>query len=100
MSADNWAECPRCRNRLDKEIKQLRTNANDAYGVVDLEQWQHLDQLAIDAVNRDIGSTLREDYEISGAKEGCVTVSYSGHCQACSLSLKFTHEAHFEGLDL
>jgi len=99
MSADNWADCPRCHRRHEREVEQLRKDANTAYGNVPQEQWQHLDALVSSAEAREPESTLREDYEIYGAEEGSVNVRYSGQCQVCGLSLTFEHEAVFDGVD-
>jgi hypothetical protein len=35
--------------------------------------------------------TFREDYEIGGAEEGEVEVTYSGSCTVCRLALQFSH---------
>ena len=43
--------------------------------------------------------TFREDYEISGAAEGVITVSYSGHCHACGLGTDFKDEHPLPGWD-
>jgi hypothetical protein len=36
--------------------------------------------------------TFREDYEIYGAQDGVVKVSYSGHCSRCGSGLDFKAE--------
>ena len=59
MSADNWAYCPGCQ----------ANEAEEESGYMRPE--------------------FREDYEIYGAETGVVTVSYSGVCRQCGLSLHF-----------
>lgn len=38
------------------------------------------------------GRDFREDYEVTGAKTGTVTVGYRGECQRCGLLLEFTDQ--------
>lgn len=61
MSADNWAKCPNIGNHQPPPTTDPRT----VY-------------------------TFREDYEI-GARDGAVTVVYSGHCEVhgCAAGLSF-----------
>lgn len=61
MSADNWAYCPGC--QADE------TEEESGY----------------------MRPGFREDYEIYGAETGVVTVSYSGACCLCGLSLCFEY---------
>jgi hypothetical protein len=44
------------------------------------------------------GDTFREDYEIYGAEDGTVTVTYSGSCQSCGLSLSFRDDREIPGV--
>lgn len=39
-----------------------------------------------------VDPTFREDYEIYGAEDGTVMVSYGGSCTTCHLTLDFKHE--------
>jgi len=39
-----------------------------------------------------MGETFREDYEIYGAEDGTVMVSYHGQCGECKTKLEFKHE--------
>jgi len=111
MSADNYSICPRCTSRRRALLKATEVELQQAYGHVDQDEYQELQaKLAelhrqVDETEQDKWSeygdfnTLREDYEIYGADEGAVTVSYSGHCSVCGLGLDFKHEFPFEGLD-
>lgn len=102
MSADNWAICPLCVQRATVERQDACDKADavmrDAYGSRDYEEFQELQEDA--AIKRDdlrefLSSdkerfrTFREDYEIYGADEGLVEVSYSGKCGTCGAGAKF-----------
>lgn len=62
------------------------------YGKVPLEQFDRA-RLTLTNLASDSKDTFRENYEIYGAQTGVVTVSYSGKCQVCQLSLRF-EETH------
>jgi hypothetical protein len=92
MSADNWAYCPRCTARQQALLDQQADAVDAKYGKVPVEKFdqarrQHAEAVAAFARRE---RTFREDYEITGADTGIVTVSYSGSCTKCKLSLKFT----------
>lgn len=88
MSADNWDECPRCKGA---EVA-AKAALDSAYGVVTREEWEELQERY--SATQDIPEcTFREDYEIYGAQEGEITVSYLGQCTRCGLKLEFT-EVH------
>ena len=42
--------------------------------------------------NCNFPDTFREDYEIFGAEDGVVMVTYEGHSQRCGSHLDFRHE--------
>jgi len=85
MSADNWAECPRCRGA---EVA-AKAALDSSYGVVTREEWEEL-QERYEATQGIRDNTFREDYGIYGAEDGEITVSYRGECTECGLKLKFT----------
>lgn len=102
MSADNWAICPRCvyrKDRKDREARRLHDEATAAYGTVPIAEWKRLEALAVEACAPITERTFREDYEIGGAEDGEVTVSYQGGCSVCKLSLSFQHDAPVLGIE-
>lgn len=98
MSADSWSICPRCRLRHEANAKRLIAEANAAYGTLEVTAWKALDAEARAAGAPYAETDLREDYELSGADEGEVTVSYSCFCQKCALASDFRHSHTIEGL--
>lgn len=92
MSADNWAVCPRCKKQHETAITQADTAAAAAYGSVPVAEFDAL-RAAADAMRNQYPDKLfREDYEIGGAEDGVVKVSYAGSCKKCTLSLSFEIE--------
>lgn len=96
MSADNWATCPRCYDRACKAADAELWAVMATYGKVPVEAFDRArSKLAVPS-EREF-HTFREDYEISGADTGIVTVHYSGHCGTCGLNLKFKDEHPIDG---
>lgn len=101
MGADNWAYCPRCtqqgRAKLDKRAAAIQAS----YGKIPVEEFDEARRQHAAAVKafEQRERTFREDYEISGADTGTVTVGYSGSCAKCRLSLEFTDTHPIPGLD-
>lgn len=94
MSASNWASCPRCYDRASEEHAAKLEALAAAYGEVDRDEWEAMRNAVPAPPDRtDFVETFREDYEIYGAREGTITVSYGGHCEKCGLSLNF-NEPH------
>jgi hypothetical protein len=92
MSADNWAHCPRCTQREQAKLDERAAAVQASYGKVPVEEFdearrQHAE--AVKAFERR-SCTFREDYSITGADTGTVTVSYSGRCSVCRINLRFT----------
>jgi len=94
MSADNWAQCPRCASAGLAKLQARGEALQASYGAVPLDEFDaarsalEADRSAFDRRS----PTFREDYEIYGAETGVVTVGYSGSCQKCGLELDFTEE--------
>lgn len=94
MSADNWAQCPRCISIGTAKLEERNAVIQSSYGIVPVADFDEArrtleaDRAAFE--RRD--PTFREDYEIYGAETGTVTVSYSGFCSECGLKLKFTED--------
>lgn len=99
MSASNWAKCPRCQRALDGTVTALAKRLVDAYGNVPVAEYTELqNKLAEATVHAHRGhATFREDYWISGAETGTVTVSYGGSCTECGLSLSFDDKHEIPG---
>ncbi len=80
MSADNWAECPRCGGK-----------SRHAYGKVSEADYRKLLEQPRE--------TLREDYEI-GIYDGKFHIGYRGECcdlsghgfKGCGFKFTFEHE--------
>jgi hypothetical protein len=100
MSADNWAQCPRCQKALDGTVDTLARRLADDYGKITADEFASLQARHAEAVVKaeNGSSTFREDYEIYGAEDGAVTVSYSGGCRVCGLSLSFRDDHPIPGL--
>jgi hypothetical protein len=102
MSADNWDKCPRCVSRNLHTIAELAGKVSEAYGSVDVETFDQMRQELSDkqAAHDDYNAfrTFREDYEIYGAEDGLVEVSYRGGCRECGLSLEFEHAHTIDGV--
>lgn len=100
MSASNWAKCPRCQKTLDGTVDLLSRRVADEYGKVPVAQYTVLqNKLAEAVVKAHAGSqTFREDYEITGAETGTVTVSYGGGCAECGLNFTFDHAYEIPGV--
>ena len=99
MSADNWAQCPRCVKRHEKALREGAARVAEAYGKVPLEEWDRMRDWQSEAESELIRETFREDYEFYGAEDGEVVASYSGSCSECGLSLSFTDRHPIEGVD-
>lgn len=93
MSADNWAQCPRCRERLNEKKKKAETKAANAYGIVAPGEFKKLEAEAA-AIGVDPELTLREDYELGIDHEGKFYVRYSGKCREdeCGFKHEFRHD--------
>lgn len=99
MSASNWAKCPRCQRALDGTVKTLGQRLIDAYGKIPVAEYTALQNGLAEAVvhAEHASATFREDYEITGAETGVVTVSYGGGCMECGLSLSFDDKHEIPG---
>lgn len=90
MSADNWAQCPRCLGREIKARKDAAAALEAAYGTVPVKEYEQM--------RRDLppkackGNTdFREDYSVYNDDEGTVTIEYTGACHVCGLSKSFRY---------
>lgn len=95
MSADNWAVCPACLHEAREAHHALQAEATAAYGKVSVEEFDALRARAEKGVNEEDFRTFREDYEIYGADDGTIVVSYGGSCSKCKVGTSFTHYEPF-----
>lgn len=98
MTADNWAECPRCVARAKKAEADQLAAVMDSYGKITLAEFDAA-LAAIKPVREADLKTFSEIYEIYGAASGKVTVSYGGYCNTCGLSLQFEDVRPIEGVN-
>lgn len=95
MSADNYAVCPRCRDREQARLDELGRRAQEAYGKVPVDEFDELRREADQVLDLEKLSTFREDYEFYGAETGEVVATYGGSCSECGLEVSFTHRHPF-----
>lgn len=91
MSADNWAECPRCMAQKAQRNEDLTAQVKDAYGEMPLEEWLTFRDATQGEIDEKVDSTFREDWEI-GTVEGEFYVRYKGACGTCDLRYEFKHD--------
>jgi hypothetical protein len=97
MSADNWAICPRCLRREEARLSDLQRRTAEAYGVLPVAEFDAMRAEANRPIDTAKLTTFREDYEIYGAEEGHVVVSYSGSCSTCKLNHKIHTDEQIPG---
>ena len=95
MSADSWTTCPRCTERLDETKASEARRLADAYGKVDLEEYEAMKSEIAKVQALTPNENFREDYEFYGAEDGEVTASYGGSCKDCGLKVSFKHSVQF-----
>jgi hypothetical protein len=88
MSADNWAECPKCRAGAEEAKKRAEEEARASYGKVPAEQYVRLLASANQAIS--LPDTLREDYEL-GLSGTEFYVAYRCSCQECGFEYSYRH---------
>lgn len=89
MSADNWAECPKCYAAGVRDRHAKQQAADRAYGVESPAAYLKLLEAAKEPVAP--AYSLREDYIIGTKPDGEFYVSYSARCQKCD----FRHQHTF-----
>ena len=102
MSADNWAQCPRCTATGLKALDERDEAVQASYGKVPVDEFDEARRQHAAAVREfDLRhNTFREDYEIYGAEGGVITVEYAGSCSECGLELSFTDQRPIPGLEV
>lgn len=79
MSANNWTQCPKCRQIKEAARKVL-------YGKVSEEEY-----LAVIQKPEDSEPTFREDYELGIDEDGLFEMRYSGGCRVCGLQYSYRY---------
>lgn len=94
MSADNWAICPKCRIRAEREKQKLLDKVVESYGKIAQKEWEGLKSNTLYRIEIAEGKTqtLREDYELGVCSNGEFSISYKAHCDRCNLSFNFKHQ--------
>lgn len=98
MSADNWAECPRCVSQAGQKRAEEQARVDDLYGTVPIEEFLSA-QAGLSKADLPNMNTFREDYSVHGPQNGCVTVDYAGSCDKCGLSISFTDYHPIPGIE-
>ena len=98
MSANNWAECPKCRTDSLVDVSKREAALKKLYGKIPVEDYiRKTGELQAERYRMfpDGGTeatSFREDYEIGMSAQGEFTVSYRGCCEKCGLTFTFSHE--------
>jgi hypothetical protein len=88
MSADNWANCPKCYQKPQSALEKVRLNF---YGKVSADEYEGLVAQAKADSKPEEETPLREDWDL-GCHEGKFYVSYSASCRSCGWGKSFEHE--------
>lgn len=95
MSADSYAVCPRCRNRLRQNAQSLAQQVITQYGVLPMAEWEalkeHADQAALDA-SEGLLDTLKEYKTLELCDNGKLFIRYKAVCDEPGCEFKFDYE--------
>jgi hypothetical protein len=90
MSANNWARCPKCKEKEFSRRKKAEEKVKEFYGKISAEEYfEKLKSLESKKTAEYVKPTIREDYEI-GIDGDVFKIKYSGVCSECGF--KFTFE--------
>lgn len=89
MSADNWTECPKCKEKALEHKRLAIMDAEKQYGKVSSIRYLELIERA-NKINTDTDNSLREDYEIGICKD-IFEINYRASC-SCGFSFEFKEE--------
>lgn len=90
MSANNWAECPKCEEEKISKVEELKRKISDSYGKVSETEYNML-KIRLEKIKAVVSNpTLREDYEI-GIWDGQFKVGYYASCEKCDYSYEYTY---------
>ncbi len=94
MSANNYADCPRCIANAKVEQERLAKLAEEQYGKVSPSEYK---KLLSESENMEYpNETLREDWEIKTDRDGEFSVYYGCTCEHCGFSREFKHVGKWE----
>lgn len=90
MSADNWADCPKCKAKALAKQQELYANADNSYGEVLVEEYLELKKKAETFFpHGDYSEVLREDYGLHIGDDGIFHVVYTADCSKCDFVFVF-----------
>ena len=89
MSADNWAVCPKCKEKAERAQAKLLSRVETDYGKIAASEYLELVEQSQQPVEE--LHTLREDWEI-GIWKGEFRISYGASCKECGFSHSFEHK--------
>ena len=89
MSADNWAICPKCKQRIQREWDALNQKMKDAYGKVSEEEYKALLQ-EVEKGKPRFKRDLAEYVDVGMSDDGILLINYRAECKIPNCS--FTYE--------
>jgi hypothetical protein len=89
MSADNWAICPKCKEKAKRMHVNLLNRIETDYGKVTANEYLELIEQSKQSIEEE--HTLREDWEI-GIWNNEFFVSYRASCSVCKFSYNFKYK--------
>jgi hypothetical protein len=88
VSADNWTQCPCCRQAWTDELQRRGVEVEAAYGKVTPDEYERLREGLRKFAGARRDETFREDYEI-GIDGDFFVVDYCGRCDKCGFGHTF-----------
>ena len=85
MSADNWAQCPRCQINLTRYRDKAIAEAKAIYGEASAMKVAH-------RIPEEVDTSLREEYEMGISDNGNFYSTYNANCQQCGLEFHHHHD--------
>ena len=89
MSADRWAVCPKCKEKVEQAHANLLSRVETDYGKVAANEYIELIEQSRQSDEEE--RTLREDWEI-GIWDGELIISYRASCEECGFTYEFEHK--------
>jgi len=93
MGANNYRECPTCKQKKKESVQEARRIVKELYGKVPADEYKAAVELSESDYSVDL--TLAEYYEI-GIQGVNFTVSYGAACRTCGFSFDYNHEQELE----